>query len=161
MRLPWTVSYFVLDMRLRPYGDSGALCSGFDALEQVITRARVATGEALRYDQGPSGCRDQQQGAQLRHAQTLCRIAYLDFAAIEALRSLKLISSARRTAQGLQDNVKLGSGGSREVEFIGQAFQLIHRGATVQRPILAMLEARRTATCRTSGGRNSRAPILS
>jgi glutamate-ammonia-ligase adenylyltransferase len=54
---------------------------------------------------------------------------YLDYGAFEELRSLK-----RQITQELQrkdriDNVKLGHGGIREIEFIGQAFQLIRGGS--------------------------------
>src|SRR5690606_19957234 len=68
---------------------------------------------------------------------------YLDFAALEALRNLKQLIQREVQRKGLQDNVKLGSGGIREVEFIGQAFQLIHGGrdrSLQQRPILAVLD---------------------
>jgi glutamate-ammonia-ligase adenylyltransferase len=48
--------------------------------------------------------------------------------------------------KGLEDNIKLGAGGIREIEFIGQAFQLIYGGkreALRQRSILAVLEVLR------------------
>ena len=45
--------------------------------------------------------------------------------------------------RGLQDNVKLGHGGIREVEFIAQCFQLIRGGRDLglqQRELLAVLD---------------------
>ncbi|QIB52997.1 MULTISPECIES: bifunctional [glutamate--ammonia ligase]-adenylyl-L-tyrosine phosphorylase/[glutamate--ammonia-ligase] adenylyltransferase [Pseudomonas] len=140
-----TVDGFVfrVDMRLRPYGDSGALVFSFDALEQyyqsqgrdweryAMIKARVVAG-------------DQQAGAELLSMlKPFVFRRYLDFAAIEALRNLKLMIQREVKRKGLQDNVKLGSGGIREVEFIGQAYQLIHGGrdrALQQKPILAVLE---------------------
>ena len=140
-----TVEGFVfrVDMRLRPYGDSGALVFSFDALEQyyqsqgrdweryAMIKARVVAG-------------DQAAGAELlAMLKPFVYRRYLDFAAIEALRSLKLMIQREVQRKGLQDNVKLGSGGIREIEFIGQAFQLIHGGrerALQQRPILAVLD---------------------
>ncbi len=87
---------------------------------------------------------DQAAGAQLQAMlKPFVYRRYLDFAAIEALRSLKLMIQREVQRKGLQDNVKLGSGGIREVEFIGQAFQLIHGGrdrSLQQRPILAVLD---------------------
>jgi glutamate-ammonia-ligase adenylyltransferase len=140
-----TVDGFVfrVDMRLRPYGDSGALVFSFDALEQyyqsqgrdweryAMIKARVVAG-------------DQAAGAELlAMLKPFVYRRYLDFAAIEALRSLKLMIQREVQRKGLQDNVKLGSGGIREVEFIGQAFQLIHGGrdrSLQQRPILSVLD---------------------
>ena len=140
-----TVDGFVfrVDMRLRPYGDSGALVFSFDALEQyyqsqgrdweryAMIKARVVAG-------------DQAAGADLQSMlKPFVYRRYLDFAAIDALRSLKQMIQREVQRKGLQDNVKLGSGGIREVEFIGQAFQLIHGGrdrALQQRPILGVLQ---------------------
>ncbi|SDS63954.1 glutamate-ammonia-ligase adenylyltransferase [Halopseudomonas litoralis] len=140
-----TVDGFVfrVDMRLRPYGDSGALVFSFNALEQyyqsqgrdweryAMIKARVVAG-------------DQQAGAELLSMlKPFVYRRYLDFAAIEALRNLKLMIQREVKRKGLEDNVKLGAGGIREVEFIGQAFQLIHGGrdrSLQQRPILPVLD---------------------
>ncbi|MEX5669807.1 hypothetical protein ABFV57_33680, partial [Pseudomonas neuropathica] len=62
---------------------------------------------------------------------------YLDFSAIEALRTMKQLIQQEVRRKGMADNIKLGSGGIREVEFIAQAFQLIHGGRDLslqQRP---------------------------
>ena len=53
---------------------------------------------------------------------------YLDYSAIESLRSLKQMIASEVRRRGLEQNVKLGTGGIREVEFIAQAFQLIRGG---------------------------------
>ena len=134
---------FRVDMRLRPYGDSGALVFSFNALEQyyqsqgrdweryAMIKARVVAG-------------DQPAGAELlERLRPFVYRRYIDFAVIEALRNLKQLIQREVQRKGLQDNVKLGSGGIREVEFIGQAFQLIHGGrdrSLQQRPILAVLD---------------------
>ncbi|WP_285258694.1 bifunctional [glutamate--ammonia ligase]-adenylyl-L-tyrosine phosphorylase/[glutamate--ammonia-ligase] adenylyltransferase [Halopseudomonas bauzanensis] len=140
-----TVDGFVfrVDMRLRPYGDSGALVFSFNALEQyyqsqgrdweryAMIKARVVAG-------------DQRAGAELLSMlKPFVYRRYLDFAAIEALRNLKQMIRREVQRKGLEDNVKLGAGGIREVEFIGQAFQLIHGGrdrSLQQRPILPVLD---------------------
>ena len=146
-----TVDGFVfrVDMRLRPYGDSGALVFSFNALEQyyqsqgrdweryAMIKARVVAG-------------DQSAGAELmERLRPFVYRRYIDFAAIEALRNLKQLIQREVQRKGLQSNVKLGAGGIREVEFIGQAFQLIHGGrdrALQQRPILAVLDMLATNT---------------
>ncbi len=43
---------------------------------------------------------------------------YIDFGVIESLRGMKQMINAEVRRRGLQDNVKLGHGGIREVEFI-------------------------------------------
>jgi glutamate-ammonia-ligase adenylyltransferase len=67
---------------------------------------------------------------------------YLDYGAFEELRNLKFQIMQELKRKDRLDNVKLGPGGIREVEFIGQAFQLIRGGqvpALQQREIQAVL----------------------
>jgi glutamate-ammonia-ligase adenylyltransferase len=141
---PVTVDGFVfrVDMRLRPYGSSGALVLSFNALEQyyqdqgrdweryAMIKARVVAG-------------DQVAGAQLLEMlRPFVYRRYLDFSAIEALRTMKQLIQQEVRRKGMAENIKLGSGGIREVEFIAQAFQLIHGGRDLslqQRPLLHVL----------------------
>lgn len=140
-----TVEGFVfrVDMRLRPYGSAGALVLSFNALEQyyqdqgrdweryAMIKARVVGG-------------DQVAGKQLLEMlRPFVYRRYLDFSAIEALRAMKQLIQQEVRRKGMSDNVKLGSGGIREVEFIAQAFQLIHGGRDLslqQRPLLKVLD---------------------
>jgi glutamate-ammonia-ligase adenylyltransferase len=141
---PITVDGFVfrVDMRLRPYGSSGALVLSFNALEQyyqdqgrdweryAMIKARVVGG-------------DQVAGAQLLDLlRPFVYRRYLDFSAIDALRTMKQLIQQEVRRKGMADNIKLGAGGIREVEFIAQAFQLIHGGRDLslqQRPLLKVL----------------------
>ncbi|MBF7729861.1 bifunctional [glutamate--ammonia ligase]-adenylyl-L-tyrosine phosphorylase/[glutamate--ammonia-ligase] adenylyltransferase [Pseudomonas sp. N040] len=125
-----TVDGFVFrtDMRLRPYGSAGALALSFNALEQyyqdqgrdweryAMIKARVVGG-------------DQQAGARLLEMlRPFVYRRYLDFSAIEALRGMKQLIQQEVRRKGMAENIKLGAGGIREVEFIAQVFQLIHGG---------------------------------
>ena len=68
---------------------------------------------------------------------------YLDYGAFEELRSLKFQIMQELKRKDRLENVKLGPGGIREVEFIGQAFQLIRGGqdlALQQREIQIVLD---------------------
>ncbi|MBB1518109.1 bifunctional [glutamate--ammonia ligase]-adenylyl-L-tyrosine phosphorylase/[glutamate--ammonia-ligase] adenylyltransferase [Aquipseudomonas guryensis] len=141
---PITAEGFVfrVDMRLRPYGSAGALVLSFNALEQyyqdqgrdweryAMIKARVVGG-------------DQAAGKQLLEMlRPFVYRRYLDFSAIEALRAMKLLIQQEVRRKGMADNIKLGSGGIREIEFIAQAFQLIHGGRDLslqQRPLLKVL----------------------
>ena len=54
---------------------------------------------------------------------------YLDFSVFESLRDMKAMIAREVERRELQDNVKLGPGGIREIEFIVQAFQLMRGGS--------------------------------
>jgi glutamate-ammonia-ligase adenylyltransferase len=133
---------FRVDMRLRPFGDSGPLVGSFAALEQyyevhardweryAMIKARVAAG-----DPAAGACL-------MAMLEPFVYRRYLDFGAFESLREMKRLVEAEVARKGLEDNIKLGPGGIREIEFIGQAFQLIRGGripALRQRPILTVL----------------------
>ena len=53
---------------------------------------------------------------------------YIDFGSISALREMKQLIRREVKRKGMKDNIKLGPGGIREIEFIVQSFQLIHGG---------------------------------
>jgi [glutamine synthetase] adenylyltransferase / [glutamine synthetase]-adenylyl-L-tyrosine phosphorylase len=139
-----TVEGFVFrtDMRLRPYGSAGALVFSFNALEQyyqdqgrdweryAMIKARVVGGDPVAGEQ------------LLEMLRPFVYRRYLDFSAIEALRGMKQLIQQEVRRKGMADNIKLGAGGIREVEFIAQAFQLIHGGRDLslqQRPLLKVL----------------------
>ncbi|MFK8019641.1 MAG: bifunctional [glutamate--ammonia ligase]-adenylyl-L-tyrosine phosphorylase/[glutamate--ammonia-ligase] adenylyltransferase [Pseudomonadales bacterium] len=119
---------FRVDMRLRPYGDSGALVHSFAALEDyyqaqgrdweryAMIKARVVAGT------------ESDTETLMQMLKPFVYRRYIDFSVFESLRSMKdmIVREVRR--KGLQDNVKLGAGGIREVEFIAQVFQLVHGG---------------------------------
>src|SRR5210317_312939 len=69
---------------------------------------------------------------------------YVDFGVFESLREMKAMINTEVNRKGMEQNVKLGPGGIREVEFVGQAFQLVHGGREPklrQRGILDVLAA--------------------
>ncbi|GAB6261387.1 bifunctional [glutamate--ammonia ligase]-adenylyl-L-tyrosine phosphorylase/[glutamate--ammonia-ligase] adenylyltransferase [Photobacterium sp. R1] len=118
-----------VDMRLRPFGDSGPLVMSYAALEDyyqeqgrdweryAMIKAKVMGDESAE------------------HYQTLRQMLrpfvfrrYIDFSAIQSLRRMKSMISSEVRRRGLTNNIKLGPGGIREVEFIAQSFQLIRGG---------------------------------
>ncbi|KZX58170.1 bifunctional glutamine synthetase adenylyltransferase/deadenyltransferase [Halioglobus sp. HI00S01] len=134
---------FRVDMRLRPYGESGALVHNFNALEAyyqeqgrdweryALIKARPIVGDPGRAQ------------ALMASLRPFIYRRYVDFGVIESLRSMKQMISAEVRRRGLHDNVKLGHGGIREIEFIVQCFQLIRGGRDLglqQRLLLAALE---------------------
>jgi len=131
---------FRVDMRLRPFGGSGALALNFEAMENyyqvhgrdweryALIKARPVAGRL-------------EDGEQLLGLlRPFIYRRYLDYGAFAALREMKAMVAAEVQRKGMADNVKLGAGGIREVEFIGQAFQLIRGG---REPALQQREIRR------------------
>ncbi|MDD7805177.1 MAG: bifunctional [glutamate--ammonia ligase]-adenylyl-L-tyrosine phosphorylase/[glutamate--ammonia-ligase] adenylyltransferase, partial [Endozoicomonas sp. (ex Botrylloides leachii)] len=53
---------------------------------------------------------------------------YIDFSVITSLRDMKKLIEREVKRKGMENNIKLGPGGIREIEFITQSFQLIHGG---------------------------------
>jgi glutamate-ammonia-ligase adenylyltransferase len=68
---------------------------------------------------------------------------YIDFGVIESIRDMKRMIEKELHRKGMDANIKLGQGGIREIEFIGQAFQLVRGGRERElqvRPILQVLD---------------------
>lgn len=119
---------FRIDMRLRPYGDSGPLVMSFDAMEDYYqSQGRDWERYALIKARPVAG--DMQQGEQLlKRLRPFIYRRYLDYGTFEALRDMKAMIDREVTRKDMQNNIKLGPGGIREIEFIGQLFQLIRGG---------------------------------
>ncbi len=133
-----------VDMRLRPFGESGALTVNFSALEHYYQvhgrdweRYALIKGRVIEGDP-----RDLQALEAITRPFVFRR--YLDFGALDAVREMKALINAEVAKYGLEQDVKRGAGGIREVEFIGQMFQLIRGGREArlrQRGIVAVLTA--------------------
>ena len=119
---------FRVDMRLRPYGQSGPLVVSFDALEEYYEdQGRDWERYALIKARCIAGDPKVGNGLMARLRPFVYR-RYLDFSAIDSLRDMKGMIQREVVRRSLQDNIKLGSGGIREIEFIAQCFQLIRGG---------------------------------
>lgn len=119
---------FRVDTRLRPFGDSGALVLSGDGMDMyyqghareweryAMVKARLITGE--------SGDKKSLQSM----IKAFVYRRYLDYGVFDSIRVMKREIEAQLQCKGVEHNVKLGPGGIREVEFIGQAYQLIRGG---------------------------------
>ena len=117
-----------VDTRLRPFGKSGPLAMSFTSMERyyqsqgrdweryAMIKAKLITG----------------RDADKQYLQSLLTPfvyrRYLDFTMIESIREMKAMIDAQMKAKGVTNNIKLGRGGIREIEFIGQTLQLIRAG---------------------------------
>jgi glutamate-ammonia-ligase adenylyltransferase len=117
---------FRVDMRLRPNGDSGPLVCSFDMLENYfITQGR----EWERYAWIKARALNGERFKELDQiARPFVFRKYLDFGAIDAMRELHAQLRREVARRDRINNVKLGPGGIREIEFIAQVFQLIRGG---------------------------------
>ncbi|WP_244847920.1 bifunctional [glutamate--ammonia ligase]-adenylyl-L-tyrosine phosphorylase/[glutamate--ammonia-ligase] adenylyltransferase [Caballeronia sp. SL2Y3] len=144
---------FRVDMRLRPNGDSGPLVCSLGMLEEYFY-VQGREWERYAWIKARLVSERESESAQ-RLAKQLDAIAtpfvyrrYLDYGVIAAIRSLhqQIRQEARRRASmrpDKADDIKLGRGGIREIEFSAQVFQLIRGGQAADfriRPTLAVLE---------------------
>ena len=118
-----------VDMRLRPFGDSGPLVLSFAAIEDYYQEQgreweRYAMLKARVLN--PDGVHSQELQQLLR---PFIYRRYIDFSAIESLRRMKQQIEQENRRLNRRDNIKLGAGGIREIEFIVQVFQLIYGGS--------------------------------
>jgi len=117
-----------VDMRLRPFGTSGPLAIGLAAFEAYLVqhgrdweryayvKARLLTGlefapDVFDFVLTPFVYR-----------------RYLDYGVFDALRQMKRLIAQEVARKDLAENIKLGPGGIREIEFIVQAFQIVRGG---------------------------------
>lgn len=135
---------FRVDMRLRPHGENSPLAISFAMLEEYFaTQGREWERHAWlksRVIVGPAAAT-----AVLMEEITRPFVfrKYLDFEAYEAMRSLHAQLRKEVDRREMHDNIKLGPGGIREIEFITQVFQLIRGGRDADlciRPTLATLQ---------------------
>ncbi|MBJ8451902.1 bifunctional [glutamate--ammonia ligase]-adenylyl-L-tyrosine phosphorylase/[glutamate--ammonia-ligase] adenylyltransferase [Acinetobacter bereziniae] len=122
---------FRVDMRLRPWGDGSALAISHVALEKYLSqhgreweryawiKARIITG-------GHEG------DSLLDMTRPFVFRKYVDYTAFEAMREMKAMIEREVARRNIADDIKLGAGGIREVEFIVQVFQLIYGGAKLE-----------------------------
>jgi [glutamine synthetase] adenylyltransferase / [glutamine synthetase]-adenylyl-L-tyrosine phosphorylase len=132
---------FRVDMRLRPFGDSGPLTVSAAFLDNYLqthgrdweryawVKARALTGgDAWKHIHAES-------------VRPFVYRRYLDFGVFEALREMKALIEKEVARRDLAQHVKLGPGGIREIEFIVQAFQLIRGGQDRRMQTQSLLQA--------------------
>ena len=117
-----------VDLRLRPWGDSGPVVLNHSALEHyyqlhgreweqyAMVKARVLSGSA----------------SERRHIDAIIKPfvyrKYHDYRVFEGLAALKDKIDDQAKSKGMRDNLKVGQGGIREIEFFVQAFQILKGG---------------------------------
>ena len=117
-----------VDLRLRPWGESGPVVLSHSALEHyyqlhgreweqyAMVKARIISGSDL----------SRQSLANM--LKPFVYRKYLDYRVFDGLATLKAKIDAQAKARGMRVNLKLGQGGIREIEFFVQAFQILRGG---------------------------------
>ena len=148
---------FRVDMALRPNGGSGPLAASFGMLEQyLIVQGREWERYAWVKARALTGHADDIATLEAIVRPFVYR-RYLDFGSIDAIRNMHAQIRAEVTRQETKhpersNNVKLGRGGIREIEFLAQLFQLIRGGRDAElrdrstRTILRTLAAKQLMT---------------
>ena len=116
---------FRVDMRLRPFGDSGPLAASLSSLEDYfIAHARAWERYAWLKARVVAGPAD---GVAERVEPFVYR-RYLDYGMLEQMRELhaRIFEAAIRRRKA--DDIKIGAGGIREIEFAVQLFQMVRGG---------------------------------
>jgi glutamate-ammonia-ligase adenylyltransferase len=120
---------FRVDMRLRPFGDSGPLVVNLASLEDYLQqhgrnweryawiKARPIIGAAAY------------EVANQEFIRSFVYRRYLDFGVFESLREMKALIAREVSNRDLDQHLKLGKGGIREIEFIVQSMQLVRGGS--------------------------------
>ncbi|EOE6192775.1 bifunctional [glutamate--ammonia ligase]-adenylyl-L-tyrosine phosphorylase/[glutamate--ammonia-ligase] adenylyltransferase [Vibrio parahaemolyticus] len=118
-----------VDMRLRPFGESGPLVMSYAALEDYYQEQGRDWERYAMIKARVMGCEMYPQYQELRKMlRPFVFRRYIDFSAIQSLRRMKSMIGSEVRRRGLTNNIKLGAGGIREIEFIAQVFQLIRGG---------------------------------
>src|SRR6185312_5057386 len=138
-----------VDLRLRPFGNAGRLALSFSAMEQYYQR-EGRDWERYAWIKARPVAGDRSAGKQLQELlRPFIYRKYLDYTAFAGLREMKALIDAEVARKDLSDNLKLGSGGIREIEFIVQLTQLIRGGREPSLRVRGLLPA--LAACEARG----------
>ncbi len=120
---------FRVDMRLRPFGDSGPLCVSLASLENYLQEHGRDWERYAWIKARPIVGANAYARAYAEFVHSFVYRRYLDFGVIESLRDMKALIAREVSRRELDQDLKLGRGGIRESEFIVQSMQLVRGGS--------------------------------
>ncbi len=133
---------FRVDMRLRPWGDGSDLAIHMSALQKYFSNHGRAWERFAWLKARVVG---EIEPPFYNDLQALIKPFvfryYVDYSAFAALREMKSLIQNQVAQREDLDNIKLGAGGIRDIEFIVQAFQLIYGGRHPQIQVKSCLQA--------------------
>ncbi|MGH8153222.1 MAG: bifunctional [glutamate--ammonia ligase]-adenylyl-L-tyrosine phosphorylase/[glutamate--ammonia-ligase] adenylyltransferase, partial [Rhodanobacteraceae bacterium] len=138
-----------VDLRLRPFGDAGPVTASFAAMEQYYQR-EGRDWERYAWIKARPVAGDLAAGKRLLEIlRPFVYRRYFDYTALAGLRDMKALIDAEVARRDLADDLKLGAGGIREIEFVVQLQQLIRAGRDASLRVRGLLPA--LAACAERG----------
>ncbi len=132
---------FRVDTRLRPFGNSGTLIPSLSAIDQYF-QTHGRDWERYAWIKARSIAGDIQLGEHfLNEITPFIYRRYLDYGAVQSLREMKALVDQKARQKIAKQDVKIGQGGIREIEFIVQMFQLIYGGRNAKLRIKSTLDS--------------------
>ena len=122
------VNFFRVDTRLRPFGDCGPLVMSAAAFEDYYQAQGREWERYAMIKARPIAGSIEQGYALLKGLNSFIYRRYFDYGSFDSFREMKHRITLQVKNKKLKDNIKLGAGGIREIEFFGQLFQLIRGG---------------------------------
>jgi [glutamine synthetase] adenylyltransferase / [glutamine synthetase]-adenylyl-L-tyrosine phosphorylase len=119
---------FRVDMRLRPFGESGPLVASFASFEDYLLRHGRDWERYAWIKARAVTAKDRYAEVYASAVRPFVYRRYLDYGVFESLREMKTMIEREVERRELADDVKLGPGGIREIEFVVQALQLVRGG---------------------------------
>ncbi|MCF2898919.1 bifunctional [glutamate--ammonia ligase]-adenylyl-L-tyrosine phosphorylase/[glutamate--ammonia-ligase] adenylyltransferase [Pseudoalteromonas sp. OFAV1] len=119
---------FRVDMRLRPFGESGPLVMSFHAMEDYYQEQGREWERYAMLKGRLIGTENRYWSEFYELLRPFVYRRYIDFSVIESLRKMKHMIAQEVRRKRLTNNIKLGAGGIREVEFVVQALQMVRGG---------------------------------
>jgi glutamate-ammonia-ligase adenylyltransferase len=117
-----------VDWRLRPFGSAGRLALSFDAMEAYYQREGRDWERFALLRARPVGGDPQAGRELLERLRPFVWRRYFDYAALEGLRELKSLVDAEVRRRDREQDLKLGPGGIREIEFRVQLESIVRGG---------------------------------
>ena len=144
------INFYRIDTRLRPYGDGGPLVMSGSAFEEYY-QAQGREWERYAMIKARPVAGDIDAGLKLlKILNSFIYRRYFDYGSFDSFRDMKRRITLQVKSKKLKNNIKLGAGGIREIEFFGQSFQLIRGGVEPklqEQKILKVLDLLQTHHC--------------
>ncbi len=131
---------FRVDMRLRPFGESGPLVVSLAALDDYLQQHGRDWERYAWIKARPIVGADAYRSANEEFVRPFVYRRYLDFGVFESLREMKALIAREVARRDLEQDLKLGAGGIREIEFIVQSMQLVRGGSDRRLQNASLLE---------------------
>ncbi len=144
------INFYRIDTRLRPYGDGGPLVMSSAGFEEYY-QAQGREWERYAMIKARPVAGDIEAGFKLlKTMNSFIYRRYFDYGSFDSFRDMKHRITLQVKSKKLKNNIKLGAGGIREIEFFGQLFQLIRGGVEPklqERKILNVLDLLQSHNC--------------